>query len=178
MALERGQSPANPELVRLQEELALLTDRMSQQLEALRRATRRSEAEAQLEQIQELVGRARAAQEAARAVEQGERALVSPSGRIPIRVADTPDVQPPTVTRKVDPQHPIVAMQARVSGTVVLEVLVDERGNVADARVARSIPLLDQAAMDAVKQWQFRPATLKGEAVPVIVQIEMNFALR
>ena len=179
LALERGQSSANPELVRLQEELALLTDRMSQQLEALRRATRRSEAEAQLEQIQELVGRARAAQEAARAFEQsGERALVSPSGRIPIRVADTPDVQPPTVTRRVDPQHPIVARQARVSGTVVLEVLVDERGNVADARVARSIPLLDQAAVDAVKQWQFRPATLKGEAVPVIVQIEMNFALR
>jgi protein TonB len=57
-------------------------------------------------------------------------------------------------------------------------VLVDERGNVADARVARSIPLLDQAALDAVKQWQFKPATLKGEAVPVIVQIEMTFTLK
>lgn len=107
-----------------------------------------------------------------------ERPLVSPSGKAPIRVADTPGVQPPTPTRKVDPQHPLVAMQARVSGTVVLEVLVDERGNVADARVDRSIPLLDQAALDAVKQWQFRPALLKGEAVPVIVQIEMTFTLK
>lgn len=107
-----------------------------------------------------------------------QRPLVSPSGKTPIRVTDTPGVQPPTPTRKVDPQHPLVAMQARVSGTVVLEVLVDERGNVADARVARSIPLLDQAALDAVKQWQFRPALLKGEAVPVIVQIEMTFTLK
>ena len=176
LALEKGSSPPNPDLVRLQEALERLADEISRQQQTLRRSTWPTESAARLAQAEQAM---RSALEAARAVEQrGERALVSPSGRIPIRVADTPDVQPPTVTRRVDPQHPIVAMQARVSGTVVLEVLVDERGNVADARVARSIPLLDQAALDAVKQWQFRPAMLKGEAVPVIVQIEMNFALR
>ena len=106
-----------------------------------------------------------------------QRPLVSLNGKTPVR-SDTPGLQMPIVTRKVDPQHPLVAMEARVSGTVVLEALVDERGNVADARVARSIPLLDQAALDAVKQWQFKPAMLKGEAVPVIVQIEMTFTLK
>jgi protein TonB len=69
-------------------------------------------------------------------------------------------------------------MEARVEGTVVMEVLVDERGNVPDARVIKSIPLLDQAALDAVKQWQFRPSTLNGEPVPVIVQVELSFNLR
>ncbi len=178
-ALEKGSSPPHPDLVRLQEALERLADEMSRQQQTLRRSTWPTQIAAQLAQAEQAMLAYRSALEAARAVEhRGERALVSPSGRIPIRVADTPDVQPPAVTRRVDPQHPIVAMQARVSGTVILEVLVDERGNVADARVARSIPLLDQAALDAVKQWQFRPATLKGEAVPVIVQIEMNFTLR
>ena len=107
-----------------------------------------------------------------------QRPLVSPSGKAPIRIPDTPGAQPPTVSKRVDPEHPLVAMQARVSGTVVLEALVDERGNVPDARVIRSIPLLDQAALDAVKQWQFKPAMLKGEAVPAIVQIELEFTLK
>jgi TonB family protein len=107
-----------------------------------------------------------------------QRPLVSPSGKTPLRVGDPPGVQAPIATKKVNPEHPLAAMQARVAGTVILEALVDERGNVADARVARSIPLLDQAALDAVKQWQFKPATLNGEAVPVIVQIEMNFTLK
>jgi outer membrane biosynthesis protein TonB len=44
--------------------------------------------------------------------------------------------------------------------------------------VIKSIPLLDQAAVDAAKQWEFRPAMLNGEAVPVLIQLEMNFTLK
>ena len=69
-------------------------------------------------------------------------------------------------------------MQARLQGTVVLEALVDEQGRVADARVLRSLPLLDESALAAAKQWEFTPALLNGEPVPVIVTMEMHFALR
>jgi TonB family protein len=107
-----------------------------------------------------------------------QRLLVAPSGRTPIRISDLPGVKPPTVVKRVNPAHPPVAMQARVSGTVVLEALVDERGRVADARVIRSIPLLDQAALDAARQWEFTSTVVNGEAVPVLVMLEMTFSLK
>jgi TonB family protein len=107
-----------------------------------------------------------------------QRLLVAPSGRTPIRIRDLPGVKSPTVVKRVNPAHPLVAMQARVSGTVVLEALVDERGRVADARVVRSIPLLDQAALDAARQWEFTPTVVNGETVPVLVMLEMTFALK
>ena len=69
-------------------------------------------------------------------------------------------------------------MRARVEGTVTLEALVDERGLVADARVLKSIPLLDQSALEAAKQWEFKPAMLNGEPVPVLVVLELDFTLR
>ena len=69
-------------------------------------------------------------------------------------------------------------MRARVEGTVTLEALVDERGRVADARVVKSIPLLDQSALAAAKQWEFKPAMLNGEPVPVLVMLELEFTLK
>ena len=171
-AMERG--PGNPDLVRAQAELERVNDQLAKDEETLRRSVRLAESAARLAQAEDALRTARASQEAA----PNPRPLVSPSGRAPIRIPDTPGAQPPTVTRSIKPDHPLAAMQARVSGTVVLEALVDERGNVPDARVIRSIPLLDQAALDAVKQWQFKPATLKGEAVPAIVQIELEFTLK
>jgi TonB family protein len=107
-----------------------------------------------------------------------ERPLVSPSGRAPIRIDPARGIKGPAVTKSVKPEHPLVAMQARVSGTVVLEALVDEQGRVADARVIKSIPLLDRAALDAAKLWEFTPTVVNGEAVPVLVMLEMNFALK
>jgi protein TonB len=69
-------------------------------------------------------------------------------------------------------------MEARVEGTVTLEVLVDERGRVADARVLKSIPLLDESALNAATQWEFTPTLVSGEPVPVLLMLEINFALR
>jgi protein TonB len=69
-------------------------------------------------------------------------------------------------------------MRARAEGTVVIEALVDEQGRVADARVVKSIPLLDPSALDAAKQWEFKPATLNGEPVPVLLMLEIQFTLK
>lgn len=104
------------------------------------------------------------------------RQLKSPSGRAPLRVV--PPVTAPVAIKTAKAQHSPEAMRARVEGTVIVEALVDEQGRVADARVVKSIPLLDQSALDAAKQWEFKPATLNGEPVPVLVQLELNFTLR
>jgi protein TonB len=106
----------------------------------------------------------------------GSRQLVSPSGRSPLRVV--PPVTAPVPTRTVKAQHSPEAMRARAEGTVTVEALVDERGRVADARVVKSIPLLDRSALEAAVQWEFKPATLNGEPVPVIIQMELNFSLK
>ena len=65
-----------------------------------------------------------------------------------------------------------------MQGVVIMEVRIDERGTVSDVRTLRSIPLLDQAAIDAVKQWQYTPTLMNGVAVPVIMTVTVNFTLR
>jgi protein TonB len=61
---------------------------------------------------------------------------------------------------------------------VIIEALIGESGKVQDARVLRSIPLLDQAALDAVRQWAFTPTLVNGSAVPVIMTVTVNFTLQ
>lgn len=86
-------------------------------------------------------------------------------------------MQPPVRVVHVDPVYPAIAQQARVQGVVILEAIIDERGVVKSVTVLRSIPLLDPAAMDAVRQWRFTPARLNGEAVPVVMTVTVNFRL-
>jgi protein TonB len=108
----------------------------------------------------------------------GSRQLVSPSGRAPIRVGGTVLDKMPVPTKQVQPVYAAEVMRARIQGTVAVEVLVDEQGKVVDARVLRSIPQLDDAAVVAAKQWEFTPTLLNGEPVPVLLMLEMNFLLR
>jgi protein TonB len=61
---------------------------------------------------------------------------------------------------------------------VIIEAVIDTDGRVRDARVLRSIPLLDHAALDAVKEWQYLPTTLEGVARPVIMTLTVNFSLQ
>jgi protein TonB len=61
---------------------------------------------------------------------------------------------------------------------VLLQVLVDEQGNVADVKILRGHPLLNQAAVEAVKQWKYSPTLLNGEPVPVVATVTVNFVLR
>lgn len=87
------------------------------------------------------------------------------------------DVRAPSVVRRVEPLYPEEARRERVSGIVVLEVLVDKSGNVRDAIVLKDLPGLSEPALTAVRQWTFQPATLNGEAVDVIFNLTVNFKL-
>ena len=87
-----------------------------------------------------------------------------------------PDHAPEAKT-KVPPEYPEAARQAHVDGTVVMTVLVCEHGGVLDARVTRSIPMLDTAALDAVSYWKFQPALLGGKPVPTWIELPLKFTL-
>lgn len=87
------------------------------------------------------------------------------------------DIKEPKKIRHVAPVYPDIAQSAKVQGVVILEVLVDHNGGVADARVIRSVPLLDQAALDAVMQWKFTPTLLNGNPVSVLMTVTVNFTL-
>ena len=62
-----------------------------------------------------------------------------------------------------------------MQGVVILEATIDETGRVSDAKPVRSIPLLDQAAIAPVKQWQYEPTYLNGIPVPVILTAKVHF---
>lgn len=83
----------------------------------------------------------------------------------------------PRLVTRVEPVHPAQALAARVEGTVIVEMRIDPTGKVAEATVLRSEPLLDQAALDAVKQWVYAPTCFYGAAIPVIVAVPVTFEL-
>ena len=103
-------------------------------------------------------------------------APVSSSGITPVRVGG--DIRVPAKIKDAKPVYPPEAMASRVQGIVILEALIGVDGSVEQARVLRSIPLLDQAALDAVRQWQFTPTLLNGAPVPVIMTVTVNFTLQ
>jgi periplasmic protein TonB len=78
----------------------------------------------------------------------------------------------------VGPAYPPIAQRARVEGVVILEAVIDAQGRVQSVQVLRSIPLLDEAAIDAVRQWRFTPALLNAEPVPVVMTVTVNFTLQ
>jgi TonB family protein len=84
----------------------------------------------------------------------------------------------PRKLHSVPPVYPEDARKARVQGTVVLECTISPQGRVTDVRVLHGNPRLDQAAIDAVKQWAYTPALLDGKAVPVIMTVSVNFKLQ
>lgn len=87
------------------------------------------------------------------------------------------NIRVPVKTTDVKPVFPPEAQQARIQGVVIFEITIDEAGKVAEARVLRSIPLLDHAAEDAVRQWEFTPTLLNGTPVPVIMTVTVQFSL-
>lgn len=84
---------------------------------------------------------------------------------------------PPKLIKEVSPVFPEIARTARVEGVVILEAKVDKDGRVKEAGVLRSIPLLDQAAIDAVKQWEYEPFLVNGEPRAFIVTVTVRFKL-
>ncbi len=86
-------------------------------------------------------------------------------------------IKEPKKLKHVAPAYPDIAKQARVQGVVILECTISPQGRVTGVTVLRGIPLLDQAAIDAVKLWVYTPTLLNGVPVPVIMTVTVNFKL-
>jgi protein TonB len=84
----------------------------------------------------------------------------------------------PVRIKDVRPIYPELAQQARISGTVIIEAVIGPDGKVTDARVLRSIPLLDRAALEAVSQWRYTPTLLSGVPVAVVMTVTVTFTLQ
>jgi len=102
---------------------------------------------------------------AAEAREKAKAAAVRVGGRI----------KPPIKMNDVAPVYPEIARNAGVTGAVIVEATIGPDGKVIDAKVLRSVPLLDQAALDAVRQWEYAPTLLNGVPVPVVMTVTINF---
>jgi protein TonB len=94
----------------------------------------------------------------------------------PVRVGGT--IRTPQKVHDVAPVYSPVAIAARIEGIVILEATIGIDGQVVNARVLRSVPFLDQAALDAVRQWQFTPTLLNGVPVPVLMTVTVRFTLK
>lgn len=98
--------------------------------------------------------------------------LVAPQAARPLRVRVSQAVMQGMVVSKVPPVYPA---DAKIQGSVVMNVIIGKDGNVQSERIVSGRPLLLPAAMDAVKQWKFRPYLLNGNPVEVDTQITVNF---
>ena len=98
-----------------------------------------------------------------------------PAPIAPVRLSG---MKAPVKIADVTPIYPVIARNAHIQGVVILEAVLNAQGGVESVRVLRSIPLLDQAAVDAVQQWRYTPTLLNGQAVPVVMTVTVNFTLQ
>lgn len=87
-------------------------------------------------------------------------------------------IKAPKKIKDVAPVYPAAAKSAGVQGAVIVEATIGADGKVQDARILRSVPQLNQAALDAVQQWEFTPTRLNGVPVPVVMTVTVNFKLK
>jgi protein TonB len=87
------------------------------------------------------------------------------------------ELKAPSLVERVEPEYPPLAVRAQVQGLVILEAVVDRDGRVEDVRVLRSIPLLDRAAIDAVRQWRYSPLLLNGKPERFVLTVTVSFSL-
>jgi periplasmic protein TonB len=99
----------------------------------------------------------------------------APVAREPVRVGG--ELKAPSLVERVEPEYPPLAVRAQVQGLVILEAVVDRDGRVEDVRVLRSIPLLDRAAIDAVRQWRYSPLLLNGKPERFVLTVTVSFSL-
>ncbi len=85
---------------------------------------------------------------------------------------------PPIPIKQVKPVYPDMAREAELEGVVLVQIGIDEFGNVVEARILQSVSGLDKAALDAVYQWKFQPARQRDVAVPVQIAVPIRFTLR
>ena len=86
-------------------------------------------------------------------------------------------IEPPRKVNDVAPVYPSLARSAGVHGVVIIEATIDGEGVVVATRVLRSVPMLDEAALTAVRQWRYAPARLNGAPTAVLITVTVNFRL-
>ena len=107
-----------------------------------------------------------------------------PTGPPPASEPDGPiqvggDVKAPEKISSVQPSYTEIARKARIQGVVIVQAIIDKQGNVTNVKVLKGLPMgLDEAAVDAIKQWKFKPATLNGRPVTVYFNLTVNFKLQ
>ena len=87
-------------------------------------------------------------------------------------------MQAANLIHQVNPIYPPLARQARVQGVVVMEATISKDGSIESLRIIQGHPLLNQAALDAVQQWKYRPTMLNGDPVEVITTVTVTFRLQ
>jgi protein TonB len=100
-----------------------------------------------------------------------------PKAVAPARIKQGGNVTAASIITQTRPSYPALARQARIQGSVVLHAIIDKDGNVAQLEVVSGHPLLVQAALDAVRQWRYKPTLLNGDPVEVDTTITVTFTL-
>jgi len=100
-----------------------------------------------------------------------------PKVATPQRVRVSQGVTQGLLIRKIQPAYPPLARQARIQGSVLLQAEISREGTIVNLRLVSGHPMLAPAALEAVKQWRYRPYILNGEPVEVETQITVNFTL-
>ena len=100
-----------------------------------------------------------------------------PKVATPQRVRVSQGVSQGLLVHKVQPSYPPLARQARIQGTVVLQALIGKDGSIQNLHVVSGHPMLTNAALEAVKEWKYKPYILNGEPVEVETTINVNFSL-
>ena len=103
-------------------------------------------------------------------------APIPPPPNGPVRVGGA--VREPRITKMVQPVYPATAVKQRIEGVVVLEATVTEQGRVEQVKVISGNAVLVDAAIEAVRQWQYEPTRLNGTAVPVLLTAKVSFSLK
>jgi len=99
---------------------------------------------------------------------------VAAGPKAPVRVGG--EVKPPRLLFGPEPDYPILARQARLSGIVIIEAVIDERGQVTGMRVISGHPLLVPSALSAVSKRKYEPTVLDGEPTPIDLRVEVTFS--
>ena len=108
-------------------------------------------------------------------IPEGPPPTPEPEG--PIQVGG--DVKPPEKTFAPQPAYTEIARKARIQGVVIVQAIIDKEGTVTNVKVLKALPMgLDQSAVDAIKKWKFKPATLHGKPVAVYYNLTVNFQLQ
>lgn len=98
-----------------------------------------------------------------------------PPPQAPVRVGG--DIKEPKKIRDQKPIYPQIAQTAKIQGIVIIEATIAKDGSIKDAKVLRGQALLDQSALDAVRQWRYTPTMLNGVPVEVVMTVTVNFTL-